>query len=83
MGGIMHAVVTKASDDGSFQVGDHIQFEEDGTIICLEAGGWMEAENVEEATKGMKYETDTEWAKRELQRVEQNLTALRLALKGE
>jgi hypothetical protein len=57
-------IVTKKSDDGTFQKGDHICFYKDGAIGCTEAQGWIDKENVEEATKGMLYEVDKEWLKK-------------------
>lgn len=52
-------VVTKASDDGTFDKGDHIIFNEDGSISCIEGRGWLEAEYVAEATKGMESVPDS------------------------
>lgn len=51
-------VVTKASDDGTFQVGDHIKLEKNGDVICREAQGWISSEFVVEAIKGMEYKVD-------------------------
>ena len=49
-------VVTKKSKDGTFRRGDIIQRLDDGAILCRQARGWIDAENVPEATKGMEYE---------------------------
>ena len=57
-------VVTKASDDGTFEVGDHLQFYEDGTIGCIEGGGWIEVEDVPEAIEGMEHAPDTNYINR-------------------
>jgi hypothetical protein len=57
-------IVTKASDDGTFEIGDHLQFYEDGTIGCVEAGGWIEVEDVPEAVKGMESKPDTDYINR-------------------
>jgi hypothetical protein len=54
-------IVTKASDDGTFDVGDHIYLHEDGSIICKEAEGWIDSMQVEYATKGMIFEIDQTW----------------------
>ena len=37
-------IVTKESDDGSFQVGDQITLMVDGSISNLQAEGWLEPE---------------------------------------
>jgi len=54
-------VVTKKSDDGTFQVGDHIEVNSDGSISCIEAEGWIDAEDATEASKGMESIPDREW----------------------
>lgn len=54
-------VVTKASDDGTFEVGDHVIANDDGSINCIEAGGWIDPADVAEATAGMEVEIDREW----------------------
>jgi len=47
-------IVTKQSDDGTFELNDHIGMNEDGSIMISETGGWLTADAVEEATKGME-----------------------------
>ncbi len=55
-------IVTKASDDGTFEVGDHVSICASGRAInCREAQGWVEECDVDEATKGMAVEIDREW----------------------
>ena len=56
-------IVTKASDDGTLEVGDHVSLNSDGSITCREAQGWIEACDVEAATKGAVIEVDNEWVK--------------------
>ena len=63
-------IVTKASDDGTFQVGDHIQMYSNGDIGCLEAQGYISSEDVPKAIKGIEYEIDTEWVDRKLKKLE-------------
>lgn len=63
-------IVTKASDDGTFQVGDHIKIYSNGDIGCFETQGWIDSEDVPEVTKGMEYEIDTEWVDRKLKKLE-------------
>ena len=65
-------IVTKKSDDGTFFVGDHIIFEENGSISCIEAQGWIDKEDVPSATKGMESVLDRiyiEKRKRELREI--------------
>ncbi len=59
-------IVTKASDDGTFEVGDHITLYVDGTLACFEAMGWIDANDVPAATQGMEVEVDKEWASKAL-----------------
>ena len=54
-------VVTKPSDDGTFDVGDHISPCSDGAIACKEAQGWITAEDADEAIQGVEVTIDAEW----------------------
>jgi len=54
-------IVTKASNDGTFQIGDHIIALDDGSIICLEAQGWIASEHVPEAWEGVEVKVDKDW----------------------
>ena len=69
-------VVTKASKDGTFEIGDHVSANDDGSINCLEAGGWIEPADVAEATAGMEVGIDREWIEREKMRLIELLTEL-------
>jgi hypothetical protein len=69
-------VVTKTSDDGTFEVGDHIKLLENGEIACIEAKGWIDAEDVPEATKGMECEIDQDYIDRQKARLTAELEAL-------
>ena len=55
-------IVTKASNDKEFQVGDRVQLLADGSITNHQAAGWMEAEDVPAATRGWAVEIDAVWA---------------------
>jgi len=54
-------VVTKPSDDGTFEVGDHISLCSDGAIACKEAQGWVDADEATEAMSGVEVIVDSEW----------------------
>lgn len=69
-------VVTKASDDGTFVEGDHISMNADGSINCREAQGWIDTPDVAEATKGMKFEIDNNWAEMRKAKLRAELAAL-------
>lgn len=69
-------LVTKASDDGTFEVGDHISINPDGSINNREAQGWIDACNVAEATKGMGFEIDNGWVERRRAKLLEELSAL-------
>jgi hypothetical protein len=47
-------VVTRKSKDGTFRKGDLIKLLPNGDILCRQARGWIDAEFVAEATKGME-----------------------------
>lgn len=70
------AIVTKESDDGTFEVGDHIIFYENGDIGCIEGQGWISAENVPSATAGMEYRPDSEWLEKQKQKLKDALAML-------
>ncbi len=57
-------IVTKGSDDGTFEVGDRIWLQPDGSIGCAQAGGWVSGCDAPAALKGMEYEVDDEWVAR-------------------
>lgn len=50
-----HYIVTKPSDDGTFLLDDHVYLDEDGCIVCVEAGGWITKEDADEAIKGARF----------------------------
>ena len=58
-------IVTKESDDGTFEVGDQVTLLESGDLLCMEGGGWIESSDVEEATQGMEIKIDKEWVKKQ------------------
>jgi hypothetical protein len=51
--------VTKASDDGTFQVGDRIRLLSDGAILCIQAKGWI-------STKRMLKKLSKVWSARSI-----------------
>lgn len=69
-------VVTKESDDGTFEKGDHIALTADGCINCKEAQGWIEAADVPSATVGMEVEVDKEWVEKRKAELQAALAAL-------
>jgi len=69
-------IVTKSSDDRTFEVGDYIIFEKDGSISCIEAKGWIKKEDVQSASIGMESEPDREWLQRRKDRFRAELRLL-------
>jgi hypothetical protein len=69
-------IVTKASDDTTFQVGDHILVYEDGCIGCIEAQGWIDTEDVPEATKGMESILDKEFMQKYIEELNKKIKTL-------
>lgn len=69
-------VVTKPSDDGTFEVGDHISMNAGGSINNREAQGWIDACDVAEATKGMEVEIDYQWVDQRKKKLLEELAAL-------
>lgn len=66
----MRYIVTKGSDDGTFYDGDHLWLLPDGSIVCIEALGWVKPEYVPTAMAGVEYELDHAWAKRQIEKAE-------------
>ena len=69
-------LVTKQSDDGSFQVGDQITPTIDGSISNIQAEGWLEAEDLVDATAGMECEVDRARLQRRKESLLRRLAAL-------
>ena len=69
-------VVTKPSDDGTFEIGDHISMNADGSIIDREAQGWIDSCDVDEATKGMEVEIDKQWVEQRKKKLLEELASL-------
>ena len=54
-------VVTKPSNDGTFEVGDHVMLLSNGDIACKEDQGWGDAKDAEQALSGAEVTIDVEW----------------------
>lgn len=68
-------VVTRSSLDGTFKVGDHIWLEENGDLSCREARGWIDADEVTEAIKGIQVKVDVDWMAKFLRKANRDLSA--------
>lgn len=69
-------IVTRASDDDTFVVGDRIRLYADGSIGNQQAVGWVDAEDVAEATRGMLIEVDAAWYARRKDALDAQIAAL-------
>ncbi len=67
-------IVTKGND--TFETGDRISLNTDGSINCYKEWGWLDAEDVEEALVGMECELDTEWIEARKKKLQQLLDDL-------
>lgn len=68
-------VVTKGSDDGTLDVGDHIWLER-GLVHCREAQGWIAPKDTAEAMQGVEVAVDEQWLKTRIRRTMANLIVL-------
>jgi len=68
-------IVTKGSDDGTLEVGDHIWLERD-LIHCREAQGWIAPEDTAEAMQGVEVMIDDQWYKSRISRLTEELERL-------
>ena len=73
----MRYIVTKESDDGTFLVGDIIRYEEDGAIVCINGGGWIDKNDVRIATMGMECIFDKKYVLKEIDKLEIRLAQLK------
>ena len=69
-------IVTKASDDKTFLVGDHIIFYDNGDVGCIEAQGWIDSCDAKDTLKGAEYVPDQEYYEKKRKRLEEELAAL-------
>jgi hypothetical protein len=69
-------IVTRASDDGTFKVGDHVGVFSGGSIWCGEVKGWIDKEDLPESTKGMEVELDQERIEKRRQKLLADLAKL-------
>ena len=70
-------VVTVGSAEGEFEPGDRVELLPDGTILNHTAGGWMAAEDVADATVGMRVELDSQWLAARRADLERKLSELK------
>lgn len=66
-------VVTKGSDNGTFEEGDHIYMQDEDHLICIGAGRWLDKDDVEEATKRMEVRVDIEWLQKKISKLRDEL----------
>ena len=69
-------VVTRGSDDGTFEIGDHVLLDGDGALNCVEAMGWIDSEDVPDATAGMEVIIDKEWIELRKRALQKELNSL-------
>jgi len=69
-------VVTKESDDGTFQVGDSIELLPDNSVGNWTVGGWIDVNDVSEAISGMMVEVDAKWLNRKKELLQKQLDQL-------
>jgi len=54
-------IVTKASLNGEFQIGDRIRMEPNGDILSTDGIGWTPVKDVPNATEGWEIEINKDW----------------------
>lgn len=69
-------IVTRESDDGSLVVGDQITLLPDGSLGNLQAEGWLNPEDLVQATPGMECEVDRDRIQRRKEGLLRRLAAL-------
>lgn len=71
-------IVTHDSIDKEFQCGDHIKLCSDGSIENIEAQGWIDADDVPEATREMTVRIDTERIEKQRAKLTAKLAGLHI-----
>ena len=66
-------VVTHPGADGSFEVGDHVRVGSDGTIICVEAGGFLMSTEI---TDDVEVVVDEDWIYRKVKHHQEEIKRL-------
>ena len=54
-------IATKRGDDGTIIKGDILRLAKDGSLVNINANGWIDAEDVEEAMRGVEAKVDIDW----------------------
>lgn len=69
-------VVTLSSDDGTLEAGDHIKLNQDGTLTCREARGFIESQDIEKVLVGCQFDIDQSWIERRKKQLSKELENL-------
>lgn len=72
-------VVTKASDDGTLEVGDRIRMSGDDDnryLVCENASGWIPYEELQAAMKGMHCKADARIIAKRIAQAEARIASL-------
>lgn len=73
-------IVTKASNDGTLEIGDKILLCDDGSLLCCEPirelTGWINACDIESAMVGAEYKIDEKWKEKRLSELKKQLSEL-------
>lgn len=64
-------IVTKGND--TFNIGDRIWKDEDGCIVCEQAFGWIDKEDVPDAIVGVEVELDREFYLRKIETLKEEI----------
>ena len=59
-------IVTKGCDEETLVLNDHIELQQNGDLMCREAGGWINSENVDSALEGLEFVVDKEYYEKQI-----------------
>jgi hypothetical protein len=72
-------IVTKASDDGTLEVGDRIRMSGDDDnryLVCENVNGWIDYDELQAAMKGMHCKADTKLIAKRIAQAEARIAFL-------
>lgn len=72
----LYYIVTKPSNDGTFELGDQFFIHEDGLIENKTARGFMDLKEFPEVIEGMEYKVDEERLKEQIELAKKKLDNL-------
>jgi len=69
-------VVTKGSDDGTLEIGEHVWLDSQGCLCSREGQGWIDPPDLDEVLQGVEVVIDDQWYKSRISKLTKELERL-------